>query len=104
MSEDPPKCPECGRVGDDLDTAIRQSKDRPWLVDVGWRCSGCQWEWGFDLSEPSRGTAHVYICRCNAEFKRGADLDRHQEEAHGLVVKEVTREGLRILGVRGDGR
>lgn len=41
----------------------------------------------------------TYICRCNAEFGAVADLDRHQEEAHGLFVKEVTKDGFRILGL-----
>ena len=39
------ECPRC-HVVDDHGTAIKQVGS---LVDVGWRCDACGYEWGFDV-------------------------------------------------------
>lgn len=43
-------CPRCGMVSGDHPAAVRTYKGRPGVVDVGWSCRGCEYEWGFELS------------------------------------------------------
>jgi len=49
------KCPNCGAEGKyhgEHETAVRNYKlcGRS-IVDVGWRCWNCGWEWGFEVQE-----------------------------------------------------
>lgn len=48
------KCPKCGAEGKawqgEHETAVRNLKlPRQTIVDVGWRCWNCGYEWGFEL-------------------------------------------------------
>jgi hypothetical protein len=53
-------CPKCGAVGKGLngehEAAVREGKFlRHKVIDVGWRCWKCGFEWGFDeLEEDAR--------------------------------------------------
>jgi len=47
------KCPNCGAEGrghGEHETAVRKHT-APWgkVVDVGWRCWNCGYEWGFEV-------------------------------------------------------
>jgi len=52
------KCPQCGaegRYNGEHETAVRNMEVgrvndiKRNIVDVGWRCWNCGWEWGFEL-------------------------------------------------------
>lgn len=49
------KCPNCGAEGKyhgEHETAVRNYKIvGQAIVDVGWRCWGCGFEWGFEVDE-----------------------------------------------------
>ncbi len=57
------KCPNCGAEGKwhgEHETAVRNYQIYPagrdfepprTIVDVGWRCWNCGWEWGFEVVE-----------------------------------------------------
>ena len=46
-------CPNCGAEGrwhGEHETAVRNCRFlRRTIVDVGWRCWNCEYEWGFEL-------------------------------------------------------
>ena len=59
------KCPKCGAEGrwqGEHETAVRNCEIYPagrefpsrTIVDVGWRCWNCGYEWGFELVKPRR--------------------------------------------------
>ncbi|GAI84562.1 unnamed protein product, partial [marine sediment metagenome] len=47
------KCPKCGAGGrwyGEHETVVRNYQaPGQTIVDVGWRCWNCGWEWGFEL-------------------------------------------------------
>jgi len=50
------KCPNCGAEGrawrGEHETAVRNYQvPGQTIVDVGWRCWNCGWEWGFELAK-----------------------------------------------------
>ena len=49
------KCPNCGaegRYNGEHETAVRNYQvPGQTIVDVGWRCWNCGWEWGFELAK-----------------------------------------------------
>ncbi|MBA7511359.1 hypothetical protein ES705_03352 [subsurface metagenome] len=54
------KCPKCGAEGKyhgEHETAVRNievgrvNNIKRNIVDVGWRCWNCGWEWGFEVQE-----------------------------------------------------
>jgi len=40
-------CPKCGTP--EAATAARQYDNMPGVVDVGWKCTKCGYEWGFEV-------------------------------------------------------
>ena len=46
------RCPKCGSA--DIMDKIRQYAEHPGVVDIGWECERCEWEWGFEMSEASQ--------------------------------------------------
>lgn len=60
MADEGKKCPKCGAAGEvyqgEHETVAHQTKVSGVLVvDIGWRCGKCGFEWGFELDEtPNR--------------------------------------------------
>jgi len=46
-------CPKCGSL--EVVTKVRQYPDLPGLVDVGFKCSECGEEWGFEVAQDVPG-------------------------------------------------
>ena len=51
------KCPNCSGDEELLLDLVRQYPAHPGIADIGWKCSVCGWEFGFELSDDSPGDA-----------------------------------------------
>lgn len=52
------ECPKCGRA---CHGKIRQYSEAPHLADIGWLCLVCDYEFGFEFSDPSPAGAAVTV-------------------------------------------
>jgi transposase-like protein len=72
MNDGTRKCPKCGSA--DLWDKIRSYDELKGVIDMGWKCRRCHYEFGFELSESSYAHEPVIkralaIARCRESLR-----------------------------------